>query len=87
MARKHYSQQFKRDAIRLVTDEGYSLAKAAAAIGVSQTTLVNWKKTLEPAEQANMAEELRKLRAENRQLRMERDILKKAATFFAKENQ
>lgn len=85
MPRKIYTEQFKRDAVKLMTDEGYSLAKASAALGVSQGALSNWKKTLEPREQADLAAQNAQLLKEVRELRMERDILKKAATYFAKE--
>jgi transposase len=85
MARKTYSEQFKRDAVKLMTEKGYSLSKASNALGVSLATLANWKKKLVPLEQSDLESELRRLREENRELRMEREILKKAATFFAKE--
>lgn len=87
MARKTYTDQFKQDAVKLVTDEDYTIAQAADALGVSQTAISNWVKTLAPREQADLETENERLRRENRQLRTERDILKKAATFFAKENQ
>ena len=85
MARKTYSEPFKRDAVKLMTDQGYSLSKASEALGVSQATLSKWKQQLVPREQSDLAAENRRLREENRELRMEREILKKAATFFAKE--
>ena len=85
MARKTYSEQFKRDAVKLMTDRGYSLSKASEALGVSQATLSAWKKRMVPREQTDLEAENRRLREENRELRMEREILKKAATFFAKE--
>jgi transposase len=85
MARKTYDESFKRDAVRLLTDQGYSLGQASEALGVSAMTLSNWKKSLVPREQADLQAELKQLRQENQRLRMERDILKKAATFFAKE--
>ena len=85
MARKTYSDQFKRDAVKLLTDKGYSVSEASKALGVSPMTLSTWKKTLVPREQAELEAELKRLRQENRELRMEREILKKAATFFAKE--
>lgn len=85
MARKTYSEQFKRDAVKLMTDQGYSLSKASEALGVSQAALAKWKQTLVPREHSDLAAENRRLREENRELRMEREILKKAATFFAKE--
>jgi len=55
-------------------------------LGVSQASLSMWKRTLLPREQADVEAELRRVYAENRELRMERDILKKAAVFFAKES-
>lgn len=85
MARKIYSEQFKRDAVKLMTEQGYSLSKASTALGVSQATLSTWKKTWAPREHSDLESENRRLRQENRELRMEREILKKAATFFAKE--
>lgn len=85
MARKIYSEQFKRDAVKLMTDQGYSLSKASSSLGVSPTALSMWRKTLVPREQSDLAAENQRLREENRELRMEREILKKAATFFAKE--
>lgn len=85
MARKTYTDQFKRDAVRLVTDQGYSVSRASQALGVSPVTLSTWKKTLVPREQADLEAELKRLRRENYELRTEREILKKAATFFARE--
>ena len=55
MARKSYTEQFKRDAVRLMTDGGYSLAKASASLGVSQATLSAWRKNLAPVGQADRA--------------------------------
>jgi transposase len=83
MGNKHYSEQFKRDAVKLVTEQDYSLKRAAEALGVSQTTLSNWKKTVVPREQSDLEAENRRLREANRELRQEREILKKAATWFA----
>ena len=83
-----YSDQFKRDAVRLITDEGYSISAAAEAVGVSQASMSKWlsKYSDQPAttkRYASEKDELEALRAENRRLRMEREILKKAAVFFA----
>lgn len=84
----HYSEQFKREAVRLVTEEGYSPKKAADAVGVWHTTLRSWVARYgeESPQRTNFAsegDELEHLRNENRRLRMERDILKKATAFFA----
>ena len=87
MARKIYTEQFKRDAVKLMTEPGYSLAKASRALGVSQGALSAWRKTLVPGPgaQADVDLENRRLRKRVRELEMERDILKKATAFFAKE--
>ena len=86
MARKTYTEQFKRDAVKLMTDQNYSLAKASEALGVSQGALSSWKKTLLPREQADVVAENARLLKRVKELEMERDILKKAATYFAKES-
>lgn len=85
MARKTYSEQFKRDAVSLMTQKGYSLSKASEALGVSQATLSIWKRTLVPREQSDLEAENERLRRQVKELQIEREILKKAATFFAKE--
>ena len=85
MARKIYTDQFKRDAVKLMSEPGYSLAKASKALGVSQGALSAWRTALEPAAQADVDAENRRLRKRVRELEMERDILKKATAFFAKE--
>lgn len=85
MARKIYTEQFKRDAVKLMAEPGYSLAKASKALGVSQGALSAWHKTMTPVAQADVDAENRRLRKRVRELEMERDILKKATAFFAKE--
>jgi len=90
MSVKRYSEQFKRDAVHLVTEEGYSHKAAAKAVGVCHTTIKAWVNRFgDEAPQrtiyASKDDEIAQLRAENLQLRMERDILKKATAFFAKE--
>ncbi len=86
--RRIHSDEFKREAVKLVTDEGYSVAEAARNLGVHVNLLRSWKRKLESSEGAESLTEdermeLARLRAENRRLRMERDILKKATAFFA----
>lgn len=90
MAAKRYSEQFKREAVELVKVSGRSIPEIAPELGVSEQGLRNWVnkargeasgETLTKDERA----ELRALRRENRTLKMEREILKKAAAFFAKE--
>jgi transposase len=93
-SRRTYTPQFKAEAVKLVTEQGYSFAEAARSLGISENLLRNWKRALlEEGERAfpgnghlsPLEEELRRLRAENRRLLAERDILKKAAAFFARE--
>ena len=87
-----YTNEFKIEAVRLLTEEGYSVRQAAESSGVSQNALRTWKMRLENAEDKTYSgkekilsfdEQLKRLQAENRRLRMERDILKKATSFFA----
>ena len=91
--RRSFSEEFKRDAVSLVTDQGYSLAEAARSLGLHPNLIRNWKQKFmsESNDQAVLSEdekaELKRLREEVRKLRMERDILKKATAFFAKESQ
>ena len=93
--RKRYTREFKQDAVRLVTKEGYNLAEAARNLGIDRRMLGRWVKEFEQDESeafrgngklTTEQEELRRLRDENRRLKMERDILKKATAFFAKES-
>jgi transposase len=84
--RKTYDDQFKRDAVKLLAQPGYTLARASAALGVSQASLSQWKRTLLPRESADLAAQNAQLIKRVRELEMERDILKKAATYFARES-
>jgi transposase len=90
-----HSEQFKRDAVRLVTEESYTFAAAAKAVGVSDQTLRLWRKKFGPqpkpcGEDATLDElraEVQRLKRELRRAELEREILKKAAAYFAKESQ
>ena len=93
-SRRTYTSEFKSEAVKLVTEKGYSVAEAARSLDIHQTLLRSWKQALhDKGDQAfpghgnlpPLEEELRRLRAENKRLLAERDILKKAAAFFAKE--
>jgi transposase len=97
MARKqkHYSKQFKIDAVKLITEQGYKVSEAARNLGIHHSSLRRWKNELEKdsthafpgkGHMSPEKEELYRLRKENKRLRMEREILKKAAAFFAKES-
>ncbi|MDQ3024607.1 MAG: transposase [bacterium] len=88
--RKQYSAEFKREAVRLVTDKGLSLAQAARDLGINDNLLSRWKKQLEstgaqafPGQGQPRDEELARLRREVEVLRQERDILKKAVGIFS----
>jgi transposase len=93
-ARKKYTQEYKDEAVELVINSGRPVAEIARDLGINEATLGNWvnkakqsgkvkDKPLDVGERA----ELKELRDEIRRLRMERDFLKKAAAWFARENQ
>ena len=87
---KSYSQEFKAEAVALVTEQGYSTAEAAASLGIRMNQLYDWKQKQEAAKGDHLLNteeksELLALRKEVKQLRMEKEILKKASAFFAKE--
>lgn len=93
--RKQYTAEFKREAVDLVNKQGYKVAEAAQNLGIRRTILDRWRRE-QLKEQQNAfpgsghqlgeANELSRLREENRRLKLEREILKKAAVFFAKES-
>lgn len=86
---KRYDAQFKAGAVRMVTEEGLSQSEVARRLGVAGTTVCGWVRRLAPngrLTDQEMATKLRELEQENRRLKMEREILKKAATFFAGES-
>lgn len=90
MSKVRYSEQFKRDAVRLVTEEGYAHNAAADAVGVCNTTIKTWvdryrDESPRRTKFASAQDELEHLRKENARLRMEREILKKATAFFARD--
>lgn len=91
---RKFTEEFRREAVKLVTERGYTLREAAQSLGIRAQLICEWKKryatgasvgetrsALSSAERA----ELERLRAENKRLLMEREILKKAAAFFAQE--
>ena len=92
--RKKYSKEYKLDAVSLVTDQGYSRAEAARSLGINSNMLCRWVQEEKAGDgQAFRGngkltqdqEEIRRLKAENKRLKMEKDILKKATVFFAAE--
>lgn len=89
--RKKYSQEFKEEAVKLVTEQGYKISEAARNLGIRENMLGRWKKELQDEASGSQLTkdekaELNRLREEVRRLKMEREILKKAAAFFANES-
>ena len=94
-ARRTFTPEFKVQAVKLVTEQGKSIAAVARDLDLSESLLRGWKQALTAeGERAfpgqghlpALEEELRRLRAENKRLTMERDVLKKATAFFARES-
>ena len=90
--RRKFTKEFKEEAVRLIAEEGYSYAEAGRNLGVNPNLLSRWKREfdgieIDPGNAASMQAELKRLRKENKRLKMEREILKKAAAFFAKEQE
>jgi transposase len=91
--RPPYPEEFRRETVALIRSGQRTLAQASESLGVSQQTLRNWLKREDvdagrvEGATSEEREELRRLRRENRILREEREILKKAAAFFVKENE
>ena len=87
-----YSSEFKQDAVKLAVESDQSVAQTARDLGVNPNTLYTWTTKYHPSEapsnkgsgEKHPYEELKSLRRENAQLKEERDILKKAAAYFAK---
>lgn len=95
MARRQFSREFKLEAVKLVKERGVSVAQASRDLGVHENVLRKWVRelTADPVHafpgQGQMKPEqaeIERLRKEVAKLKMERDILKKAAAYFAKES-
>jgi transposase len=92
MGRRTFSREFKVSAVGLVQQQGYTVVQAAKSLGVDPGSLRGWLKQF-PIDGTSQADgagsvqaELRRLREDVRRLTMEREILKKATAFFAKES-
>jgi len=95
--RRHFSKAFKQGAIKLVTEQGYTVGEAARRLEIDRKSLWDWVKQLAPGFDASaaardvgddpkaLADELRTLRRENDRLRLENEILKKATACFARD--
>ena len=86
-----YSLEFKEEAVRQVVQRGYSVKDVAERLGVSTHSLYKWIREIQPTgkqdkELLESKREIQKLKAELRRVQEERDILKKAAAYFAKDH-
>lgn len=92
--RRKFPEDFKRDAVRLVVEEKYTFAAAAQAVGVSTKSLRDWRQKYAAPPTAcgdnatvdELREENRRLRRQLKRAELEREILKKATAYFAKES-
>jgi transposase len=87
---KTYTKAFKEEAVALVNDQGYTVPEAAQSLGIRANLLYGWKQQFEDKKSGvvlpdDERSELIRLRKENKQLRMEKEILKKASAFLARE--
>ncbi len=88
--RRNYTEEFKRDAVALVTEQGYKISEAARSLEIGENLVRRWRREFEEEFSGERLsgderEELKRLRREVRMLRMEKEILKKASAYFAKE--
>lgn len=91
MSSKRYPEEFKIEAVKQITENKYPIAEVSSRLGVSQHSLYKWVKQYSQPEQVRIEAqgqqaELRRLKAELKRVTEERDILKKAAAYFAKES-
>lgn len=90
-AQNRFSDEFKKDAVSQVVDRGYAVAEVAERLGVSTKSIYTWKARFSKPERARNTEaelsaELRKVKKELARVTEERDILKKATAYFARES-
>lgn len=88
--RRKITEDFKREAVRLTETSGRTVGQVATDLGIGKSTLTRWKTLFREADilsgpHDDVQKELARLRLENKILRQERDLLKNAAAFFAKE--
>jgi transposase len=86
--KRKFTPEFKKEAVALVTEQDYTVAKAAVSLGISDKTLHTWVTLARNQGGSILSDderaELKRLRKENKELRLEKEILKKASAFFAK---
>lgn len=92
MSRKRYSEEFKREAVKQITESGYSVADVARRLGTTTHSLYTWRQKYGNGSQQTIQDnkkqaEINRLKADLKRVTEERDILKKAAVYFAKESQ
>ena len=88
MGKANFTEDFKRDAVLQITERGYPVAEVAARLGISKYPLYEWKKRYAKpaaARDDEQAAEVRRLKRDLQRVTEERDILKKAAAYFAKD--
>ncbi len=94
-AKKQYTKEYKLDAISLVLDQGYTVLEAARSLEINANMLRRWIKEYQADDDGRAfrgngkltpeQEEIRRLKLENKQLKLEKQILKEATVFFARE--
>jgi len=93
--KQKYSKEYKLGAVKLITEQSYSYAEAGRSLGITGNLISRWHKEIEALDvdafpgQGQLTpdqEEIRRLREDNKRLKLEREILKKATAFFAKES-
>ena len=94
MGQPRFTPEFKDEAVRQVTERGYKVVEVAVRLGVSSHSLYKWVRAVRPSKEEERSDDLvetkkevLRLRSELRRVEEERDILKKAAAYFAKESE
>ena len=87
MGKGNFTEEFKRDAVRQITERGYPVAEVSQRLGVSAHSLYAWRKKYasSASKGGDQADEIRQLKRELARVTEERDILKKAAAYFARD--
>lgn len=93
--RNDYTKEYKLGAVKLITEQAYKYSEAGRSLGINPNLISRWHKEFQVLDKEAFPgqgqltpdqEEIRRLRGENKKLKLEREILKKATAFFAKEN-